>query len=449
MAKAAEHIAGGEKVNEAVQKIIDAKGVGLSGNATEGIESAGRAAGSAAKEAVKISAGSGHTTEEMLRAAKQLTTEGQLRGTPLPGAVETGAQTPGVEGLTSNMVGSGMIDHGQAAEVAGKIGKNLAETATVHKGSSFEGVLIEKLMGSGVPKEEAGRLAHRAMLDLAKSSGKSFEIFNHAQPGAEIQYEINSDGSLHVSSVTRRAGGEIIKRLTESVDTTPPDGFERAAELTPIESINLSEVQSVAELTPTVPVNTIPLEAVSIPDVEPSLVTKVATGVGVGALAAEGATLAGVEFANMRARQNARQGEGGVSKKRVATEIVEEMGNKVEKNDNRGSVSLTEEERDDMREKARGVFDQVFSIGSFSDDRKKALRKIREGYAAFSESGLKDEVFEETKENIKKVFFGSEKTSEGFLTQKFSDVVRNDKTVGLGVKNAFVVFQGLFLRTGE
>lgn len=69
------------------------------------------------------------------------------------------------------------------------------------------GVLIEKLMGVGVSKEDAGKLVHQAMLDLADKSGRPFEIFNHIQPGAEIQYEIGPDKSLSVFGVTRGKAG--------------------------------------------------------------------------------------------------------------------------------------------------------------------------------------------------------------------------------------------------
>ena len=128
--------------------------------------------------------------------------------------------------------------------------------AAVPRGGSFEGVLIEKLMGVGVAKEEAGKLVHQAMLDLADKSGRPFEIFNHIQPGAEIQYEIGPDKSLSVFGVTREAGGRAIQRIA---DSTLEGGHASSVAQTLKESLPLSPK----------PADAVPVPSVQMPYPDP------------------------------------------------------------------------------------------------------------------------------------------------------------------------------------
>lgn len=417
------------------------------------------------------------------------------KNVPVPSVVEASVPASDTSGLMPDSIGSGVIDHGSSVEVAGDIGKSLAdmEIAAVPRGGSFEGVLIEKLMGVGVAKEEAGKLAHRAMLDLAEKSGKPFEIFNDIQPSAEIQYEIGPDKSLSVFGVTREAGGRAIQRIADStlegghassaaqtlkeslllspkqVDAVPAPSVQMLSHdpFPKMPEVNLESPQDIFErvlpkvpqvpslgdtLSGNVPLDAsvsehIPSASVPVPEVavapdqvvssfEPldsfDKYAQVAAGVGAGAaVALGGGALAGLEIAKARKRSR------------------DEGKNEQEKE---GRIALTQEERAEMKRKSGSVFDQVISLSqqNFPDDRKKALRRIREGYAAFSEASLlKDDIFDMTQENIKTVFFGSTSVSEKLLAEKFSNVVARDRVAGLGVKNAYVIFQSLFLRVGE
>lgn len=198
------------------------------------------------------------TTKEMLATAKKLAIEGQVKSVPVPSVAEVAVPVSDTSGLLSDSVGSGIIDHGSSVEVAGDIGKSLADMkiAAVPRGGSFERVLIEKLMGVGVAKEEAGKLAHQAMLDLAEKSGRPFEMFNDIQPGAEIQYEIGPDKSLSVFGVTREAGGEAIQRIA---DSTLEGGHASTVGQTIKESLPLSPK----------PADAVPVPSVQMPSPDP------------------------------------------------------------------------------------------------------------------------------------------------------------------------------------
>lgn len=198
------------------------------------------------------------TTKEMLATAKKLAIEGQVKSVPVSSVAEVAVPVSDTSGLLSDSIGSGVIDHGSSAEIAGDIGKSLADMkiAAVPRGGSFEGVLIEKLMGVGVAKEEAGKLVHQAMLDLADKSGRPFEIFNHIQPGAEIQYEIGPDKSLSVFGVTREAGGRAIQRIA---DSTLEGGHASSVAQTLKESLPLSPK----------PADAVPVPSVQMPYPDP------------------------------------------------------------------------------------------------------------------------------------------------------------------------------------
>lgn len=481
-ASAAEGVADGGRASEAVQKIIDARGASISGNV------------SSVSEAV--------------------TNSGPAAGTVAKGAVETVAQTPGAGGLASDVAGSGMIDHGRAAEIAGEIGKSFSETATVPKGGSFEGVLIEKLMGDGASNEEAGKLAHRAMLDLAEKTGKPFEFFNHIRPGAEIQYEIGSDGSLHVFGVTRKAGGEVIKRVAESVSGGTSSPASVVQESTPLQSKSLdipnasspiktlplassSEISTVTLESPqdiferrlpniSVPSledtlkGNIPLEVpisghtppmVSTSDVSPLPVPEVVpadqaassleppdafdkygkgvavagAAIGAAASAVGGGALIKAEVSEMRARRKAQQ--EAMRKK----EIEEEIEDTRKKNSDIES----------MQKRANEVIDQVLSIASFPDDRKKFLREVRDRYGVYGDTHPSEEAFRDTMGKIAGVLFGSEAVlqNENILGNMFLTVAQRGvfsekekeslEELRRGIQNGYSVFQGLFLRTGE
>ncbi len=198
------------------------------------------------------------TTKEMLATAKKLAIEGQVKSVPVPSVTEVAVPVSDMSGPMPDSIGSGVIDHGPSAEIAGDIEKSLADMkiAAVPRGGSFGGVLIEKLMGVGVSKEDAGKLVHQAMLDLADKSGRPFEIFNHIQPGAEIQYEIGPDKSLSVFGVTREAGGEAIQRIA---DSTLEGGHASTVGQTIKESLPLSPK----------PADAVPVPSVQMPSPDP------------------------------------------------------------------------------------------------------------------------------------------------------------------------------------
>lgn len=484
-ASAAERVADGGKVAGVAQKVLDAKSAGASRG----------------------------TTEEMLRVAKQITGESQLRGIPVPGAVETAVQMPGAGGFASDAVGSGMIDHGQAAEIAGKIGKNISETSVVPEGSSFERVLIEKLTGSGIPKEEAGKLADRAMRDFAEKAGKPFEIFNHIRPGAEIQYEIGSDGSIHVFGVTRKAGGEVIKRMIESASgetSSPANAVQESIPLQskPFDIPNASSSIKTLPLasSPEIPTATIEspqdifeqrLPNISVPSLEdilkgniplevstsehispvistsgtpplsvPEVVSSdqvvssleppdafdkykrvAVAGAAAGAVASAvgGGALIKAEVSEMRARRKAQQ--EAMRKK----EIEEEIEDTRKKN---SDIEATQK-------RANEVIDQVLSIASFPDDRKKFLREVQDRYGVYGDTHPSEEAFRDTMGKIAGVLFGSEAVlqNEDILGNMFLAVAQRGvfsekekeslEELRRGIRNGYSVFQGLFLRTGE
>lgn len=184
--------------------------------------------------------GAANQVVETTKAMSASSLEGVSPPANAPLSAETAVSAPPTiepSGFVSDADVSGMgTDRSVAANIVGEIGKNISETSVVPEGSSFERVLIEKLTGSGIPKEEAGKLADQAMRDFAEKAGKPFEIFNHIRPGAEIQYEIGSDGSLHVFGVTRKAGGEVIKRVAESVSGETPSPASVVQESIPLQS---------------------------------------------------------------------------------------------------------------------------------------------------------------------------------------------------------------------
>ena len=110
----------------------------------------------------------------------------------------------------------------------------------------------------------------------------------------------------------------------------------------------------------------------------------------------------------------------------------------------------SEGEKKNIGEAADTVIDQILSSSSLAEDRKSAIRRIRERYASFSESiHLKDDSFNETMKSIKEVFFGSEEVPESVLNQKFSVVKMKDSSVGIGMEKAYIAFQRIFMKSGD
>ena len=477
-ASAAEHAADGGKVVGVVQQVLDTKPAGLSGSVSEVVANSGPTAGTVVK-----------------------------------GAAETAAQTPGTGGLTPDAVGTGVIDHDVAAEIVGKIGKNISETSIVPEGSSFERVLSERLTETGIPKEEAGKLVHRAMLDLAEKTGKPFEFFNHIRPGAEIQYEIGSDRSLHVFGVTRKAGGEVIKRVAESVSGETSSSAGVLRESTPFQpkSLDIPNASSPIKTlplasSPEIPTATIEspqdiferrLPNISVPSLEDTLkgnipfevpasehvppvvstsgtpplpvpevvssdqvvsssgppdafdkykgVAVAGAAIGAAASAVGGGALIKAEVSEMRARRKAQQ--EAMRKK----EIEEEIEDTRKKN---SDIEATQK-------RANEVIDQVLSIASFPDDRKKFLREVQDRYGVYGDTYPSEEAFRDTMGKIAGVLFGSEAVLQNedilgnmFLTVAQRGVFSEKEKESLeelrrGIRNGYSVFQGLFLRTGE
>ena len=477
-ASAAEHATDGRKVIGAVQQALDTKPAGLSGSVSEVVANPGSTAGTVVK-----------------------------------GAVETAVQTPGTGGLTPDAVGTGVIDHDVAAEIVGKIGKNISETSIVPEGSSFERVLSERLTETGIPKEEAGKLVHRAMLDLAEKTGKPFEFFNHIRPGAEIQYEIGSDRSLHVFGVTRKAGGEVIKRVAESVSGETSSSAGVLRESTPFQpkSLDIPNASSPIKTlplasSPEIPTATIEspqdiferrLPNISVPSLEDTLkgnipfevpasehvppvvstsgtpplpvpevvssdqvvsssgppdafdkykgVAVAGAAIGAAASAVGGGALIKAEVSEMRARRKAQQ--EAMRKK----EIEEEIEDTRKKN---SDIEATQK-------RANEVIDQVLSIASFPDDRKKFLREVQDRYGVYGDTYPSEEAFRDTMGKIAGVLFGSEAVLQNedilgnmFLTVAQRGVFSEKEKESLeelrrGIRNGYSVFQGLFLRTGE
>ena len=433
-ASAAEHAADGGKVVGVVQQVLDTKPAGLSGSVSEVVANSGPTAGTVVK-----------------------------------GAAETAAQTPGTGGLTPDAVGTGVIDHDVAAEIVGKIGKNISETSIVPEGSSFERVLSERLTETGIPKEEAGKLVHRAMLDLAEKTGKPFEFFNHIRPGAEIQYEIGSDRSLHVFGVTRKAGGEVIKRVAESVSGETSSSASVLRESTPLQpkSLDIPNASSPIKTLPLASSPEIPTATIESPLPVPEVVSAdqavssseppdafdkygkgvAVAGAAIGAVASAvgGGALIKAEVSEMRARRKAQQ--EAMRKK----EIEEEIEDTRKKN---SDIEATQK-------RANEVIDQVLSIASFPDDRKKFLREVQDRYGVYGDTYPSEEAFRDTMGKIAGVLFGSEAVLQNedilgnmFLTVAQRGVFSEKEKESLeelrrGIRNGYSVFQGLFLRTGE
>lgn len=357
-------------------------------------------------------------------------------------AVSSVSPPMGVEsgGIASDVVGAGMINHDVAAEIAGKIGKDIHETVLVQKDSSVEATLIKFLTEQhGINKEDAQGIAHRIANNYVNTHPVSMQELSLVQPDTKLGIIPNPDNAkmpFKLSSVefAPTSGAGTVAGAPVEVPVVEP----AVAELTPLEPVHVSEIQPAVQLEPMNPIS-LP-ESGNLPSsLEPpdafdkygKRVAVAGAAIGAAASAVGGGALAWSEIAKMRERSQSKEKQEEKEKKKP---------------------TLTQEKREELKRKSENIFDQVISLSrqNLSDDRKKALRRIREGYAAFSGAGfLKDDIFEETQKNIKTVFFGSEAVSEKLLAKKFSDVVKQDKSVGLGVKNAYIIFQGLFLRAGE
>lgn len=214
--------------------------------AVEGVTNSAHAAGAAVKGVAEIPASSANTTEDMLRAAKQLTNDGQVRGVPLSGAGAVEAVPP--------VSGAGEL----ASETAGKIVEDKAnEIGQVlvagRDGNSFE----RMFQNAGYD----GAASHRAVLRFMEETGitqeKMDKIFNGAK-AIIVPDDTDPKTPFRIIGITRESGGAIIS-------TTKVPGAENL----------IQRITDTSELSNSVSQGGIPSGAPVIESSSPELVQKV------------------------------------------------------------------------------------------------------------------------------------------------------------------------------
>ncbi len=340
--------------------------------------------------------------------------------------------------------------------------KDLAQTVSIESGKSFERVLIDTLTEQGISKEDAGGIAHRAILDFAEKVDKPLDIFNRIWPDAQIRFEFDPThpDTIKVLGVTRESGGDILGSLSESAPVTDPALLHsKPFDITvPSESNQLSVASSlpiVEEGHPAVRealMGTVPTSSLPIVEEGNPVVHEGSTD---SFLYTTPATLAGLAGArSIVDRKNTVELDVSKVKKDVASENDVRV-EKQEKNTKEISQQFTS-----ALEKMSHVFSSKADSGRYSDLDKqfRTLTSLQKYYGAFDREHAPDAIFGEVRDLVTSVIFGVEKASdvsERFLSQDFANFAR---TMNIGesiaptkrdVVDGCLLFVALFKETGD
>lgn len=421
---------------------------------------ASQAMGTAAERVADIPVGSGSTTEEMLRAAKQ----------PISGAVEVASPVSGTGGLASEVMGAGVVDHGTAAEVAKKISETLIDTVAVPKGSNVWETVRQYVMEHGgiSDRGEAEKITARIVNNFVNTSREGISLFDlsHVQPDTRLGLILNPDPESAIKLPFKLdsvefapvSGANTVAEIAPVVPVIEPTPVE----LTPLEPVNIPSMQSASELTPTESVSPpdifekatelTPLEPVHISEVQPAVQLE----------SVEPTPLSEIETAPLSSEPSdafekykplAYAGLAGVGAAAVAETVRQRRRENSYKKEKEAKLQQEVREKKFME-----ILAQVDSLVSFPKDRWNALWEMRETYGAYSEERATDDVFEGTRKKITKVLFGSEDVPEDVLDNMFLAVAQQGlgnpenkslEEIRTGIKNGYSVFQVIFGRTGE
>jgi hypothetical protein len=416
--------------------------------------------GTVAERVADIPAGSGSSTEEMLRAAKQ----------PISGAVEVASPVSGTGGLASEVMGAGVVDHGTAAEAAKKISETLIDTVAVPKGSNVWETVRQYVMEHGgiSDRGEAEKITARIVNNFVNTSREGISLFDlsHVQPDTRLGLILNPDPESAIKLPFKLdsvefapvSGANTVAEIAPVVPVIEPTPVE----LTPLEPVNIPSMQSASELTPT--------ESVSPPDIfekateltplEPVHISEVQLAVQLESV--EPTPLSEIETAPLSSEPSdafekykplAYAGLAGVGAAAVAETVRQRRRENSYKKEKEAKLQQEVREKKFME-----ILAQVDSLVSFPKDRWNALWEMRETYGAYSEERATDDVFEGTRKKITKVLFGSEDVPEDVLDNMFLAVAQQGlgnpenkslEEIRTGIKNGYSVFQVIFGRTGE
>lgn len=439
---------------------------------------------------VSISGGVADRAAEMAGAAKRVVIERVQDGAVLPATssgeipraiptspiVDAVAPVSPVEpgGLESGDAGVGMIEGGEAAGKilegdANEIGKILVAGKD---GNSFEGMF----MNAGYDETAS----HRAVLRFMKEAGVTQEKMDKIFSGAKaiiVPDDSDPKTPFRIIGITRESGGaiisttkvpgteDLIRKITDAseLSNSVPQGvssavelgqvsdielpkFEQAVEIAPLEPTHIQEVQPAVQLESMKSVPLSEREVLLAPSEPPDAFDRYGT---VAKIIPPVAGLATAGVAGKVVHDGIKLNE-----RKQGKEYLKQQPGKKEED----RIEALKPEQQVIQKKVLEVLLQVASLTGISEERKSVLWNLRKKYGVYSEQRPPDNVFEETREEIATVIFGSEDIPEDVLDNMFLAVAqrgigdpgnKNLEGIRTGIKNGYSIFQVLFGRTGE